>query len=52
MKVVREFHKQIYGKECSEHRKQPVYRPRTIKHVGGAGADRMRGQVVEEGPQR
>lgn len=52
MEAVREFHKQIYGKECSEHRTLPVRRLRIRKDMDGAGADRVRGQVIEVGPPR
>ena len=42
MKLVRKFHKQIYGKEYPEPREQPVHRPRNMKDVDGAGEDRVR----------
>lgn len=42
MKLLVRFHKQTYGKEYPEPRKQPVHRPRDMKDVDGAGADRGR----------
>ena len=42
MKLVRKFHRQTYGEEYPEPRKQPVHRPGNMKDVDGVGADRVR----------
>lgn len=46
-KAVIEFHKQIHGKWCSENKRQPVQRLRDREDTDGAGADRVKSQVVE-----
>lgn len=42
-----EFHKQIPGKWCSKKKRPPFQRLRVREDMDGAGADRVKSQVVE-----
>lgn len=46
-KAVIEFHKQIPGKWCSKKKRPPFQRLRDREDMDGAGADRVKSQVVE-----